>query len=266
MKFGITVIGSGSSGNSLLLTFGGRGILIDAGFSKKETLKRLESVGAAPDGVDAILITHEHSDHVKGAKALSEHLRAPIYATRETAGYLKDRGQLGPKVFLFEPGRGFRVGPFVVHPFRVPHDALDPVGFIVDGEGVRVGVATDLGFVDQLCESRLKGCDALIMESNHDTRMLRASKRPLRLIRRICGRHGHLSNDDAMKALETLLTERSRLLLLGHVSEECNRYERVEELAAAKLAQMRRSDIAFALMRQDRPLPTLFAGQPLSAV
>jgi len=257
MDFGITILGSGSGGNAALVTHGGDGVLIDAGFSRRELLGRLELSGVSPKAVKAILLTHEHADHVSGARVLAEQLDIPTFATRETARHLGDHGKLGSKVVLFEAGAAFDLLGFHIQPFSVPHDAVDPVGFVIGAKGATIGVATDMGFVDQLAKCRLKGCDALVLESNHDMAMLRNSQRPQRLIRRIASRHGHLSNDAAAAAMEELLTERSRFLFLGHVSGECNRYELVEAMAATKLESMSRRDIVFSLMRQETPLPTV---------
>lgn len=257
MDLSITVLGSGSGGNATLVTHGEDGILIDAGFSRKELLGRLALAGVSPKSLKAILLTHEHADHVNGARVLAEHLSIPTFATRETARHLGELGKLGSKIVLFEAGGAFDFLGFHIQPFSVPHDAVDPVGFVIGAKGATIGVATDMGFVDQLAKCRLKGCDALVLESNHDMTMLRNSQRPQRLIRRIASRHGHLSNDAAAAAMEELLTERSRFLFLGHVSGECNRYELVEAMAARQLASMARPDIVFSLMRQEAPLPTM---------
>ena len=254
MEFNITVLGSGSSGNSVLISSGNNGILIDAGFSRKETILRLEKSGFSPDIVKALLITHEHADHVKGARVLADYLDIPTYTTYDTAQYLMEKNSIGKKKVIFDAGSPFNIVDFKVQPFRISHDAIDPVGFIVSNNGTRVGFAMDLGHLDRLTKCRLKGCDAIILESNHDVKLLRNSKRPLRLIRRIAGNFGHLSNETAISALHELLTDTSRFLFLGHISGECNREEIVKNMAIAKLSELNRKDVALAVMKQDTPL------------
>ena len=143
-----------------------------------------------------------------------------------------------------------------MEPFAVQHDAVAPVGFVVRREGVKIGIATDLGNVNMLAMQRLEDCDALVLESNYDFQMLRDSDRQLYLKRRILGRHGHLDNVAACEALGTLLTARTRLLLLAHLSSECNSVELVRRLFEARLAELGRTDIEFGIIEQDHPLGT----------
>ena len=260
MDFNLTVLGSGSSGNSVLLSRGDNGILIDAGFSRKEILYRLNKSGISADIIKAIIITHEHTDHVKGARVLANHLDIPTYTTYDTAQYLMDKDRIGKKKVVFDAGSPFSIADFDVQPFRVSHDAIDPVGFIVSSNGVKVGFAMDLGHLDRLTKCRLKGCDAIILESNHDVKLLKTSKRPLRLIRRIAGNFGHLSNDVAISSLHELLTESSRFLFLGHLSGECNRVDIVEKMAVAKLKEINRTDVMLSIMKQDNPLAPVLLG------
>jgi phosphoribosyl 1,2-cyclic phosphodiesterase len=260
MDFNITVLGSGSSGNSVLLSRGDNGILIDAGFSRKEILSRLNESGISPDIIKAILITHEHTDHVKGARVLADYLDIPTYTTCDTAQYLMDKNRIGKKKIIFDAGSPFNIVDFDIQPFRVSHDAIDPVGFIISTNGVRVGFAMDLGHLDRLTKCRLKGCDAIVMESNHDIKLLKTSNRPLRLIRRIAGNFGHLSNDTAISSLHELLTKNSRFLFLGHLSSECNRIDIVENMAVSKLGEINRTDVILSIMQQDNPLAPVLLG------
>jgi len=257
MDFKITVLGSGSSGNSVLLSSGDNGILIDAGFSRKEILSRLSKSGISPDVIKAILITHEHTDHVRGVRVLADYLDIPTYTTYDTAQYLVDKNRIGKKKVVFDAGSPFKIIDFDVQPFRISHDAIDPVGFIVSISGVKVGFAMDLGHLDRLTKCRLKGCDAIVLESNHDVNLLKTSSRPLRLIRRIAGNFGHLSNDTAISSLSELITSSSRFLFLGHLSGECNRAEIVEEMALSKLTEINRPDIALSIMKQGSPLASV---------
>ena len=257
MDFNITVLGSGSFGNSVLLSLGNDGILIDAGFSRKETILRLCQAGFSPHIIKAILITHEHSDHVTGARVLANYLDVPTYTTHATGQYLIDKNKIGEKKVIFDTGSSFNIIGFDIHPFSVSHDAIDPVGFIISVHGIKVGFAMDLGHLDRLTKCRLKGCDAIILESNHDIGLLKASKRPLRLIRRIAGNFGHLSNDAAISSFHELLTPKSRFLFLGHISSECNRFDIVEKMAISKLAEIDRTDITLSIMKQNNPLATV---------
>ena len=149
MDFNITVLGSGSAGNSVLLSRGNNGILIDAGFSRKKILERLSESGFSPDIIKAILITHEHSDHVRGVRVLADHLDIPTYTTYDTAQYLMEKNNIGKKKVIFDAGSPFNIIDFDVQPFRVSHDAIDPVGFIISSNGIKVGFAMDLGHLDR---------------------------------------------------------------------------------------------------------------------
>ena len=260
MDLNITVLGSGSLGNSLLFSLGNNGILIDAGFSRKEILRRLDSLGISADIIKAILITHEHSDHVRGARVLADHLDVPTYTTLNTGQFLADKNQIGKKKVIFDAGSAFKIVDFIVQPFRISHDAIDPVGFIVSSFNTKLGYAMDLGHLDRLTKCRLKGCDAIVLESNHDIGLLRKSKRPIRLIRRIAGNFGHLSNETAISSLHEILTESSNFLFLGHLSGECNRFEIVKDKAEKKLKDILREDISLSVMRQDQPLQPVLIG------
>lgn len=257
-RFGITVLGSGSSGNASLIHGPDGAILIDAGFSSKDLHARIRAAGEAPENVKAILVTHEHGDHIKGCRVFADHYKIPTYLTRAACQYLENANLLGERRTLFSPGSAFKVQGLDVEAFSVQHDALDPVGFIISSGGGRIGIATDLGHVNMLGLQRLRGCDALVLESNHDMGMLRASGRPIHLKRRIMGRHGHLNNDDAMEALESLLTPETRFLILAHLSMECNSGELVARLALERLAKLRRTDILLLIAEQAKPIQTVW--------
>ena len=256
-EFSFATLGSGSSGNSIFIRNGSDGLLIDAGFSLKETFSRLRSIGESPECIKAILITHEHVDHTKGARVLADELDIAVYATTPTARYLEQKKLIGRRRAVFDAGSPFKLLDFTVQPFSLPHDAVDPVGFVISVGEARIGIAMDLGVVDRLGRCRMRGCDALMLESNYDPVLLRNSKRPPRLIHRILGRNGHLSNEAALEALGDLLTERTRHLFFGHVSEECNNFDTLERNALARLGEMGRSDISFSLMRQNTPLAAI---------
>jgi phosphoribosyl 1,2-cyclic phosphodiesterase len=258
MALGITVLGSGSQGNSILIHNRETGLLVDAGFSRKETLNRLETVGLPPAMVKALLVTHEHEDHVKGCRLLSDSFDIPSYMTTETYRYMKQNNKTGTRNILFDPGTPFQIEEFYIEPFAVQHDALQTVGFVISDKTSKVGVATDLGQVNNLVKARLSGCDALILEANYDQQMLRDAKRPLFIKRRIMGRHGHLNNEDAVKSFDDLLTERTKFLFLAHISGECNSHELVRNLAAEKLKIMKRTDIVLTIAEQAKPSQTIW--------
>lgn len=257
-SLGITVLGSGSRGNSILLHSEDEGILVDAGFSRKEIIARIQKSNICPEIIKAILISHEHGDHISGAKILADSFGIPTYGTSETLKYLDSFGKLGKELKVFESGSAFSIGTFEIRPFSVPHDAADPVGFVVAYHGVKVGIATDMGHLSALCIKRLSGCDALIIESNHDVEMQKNSERALHLKRRVLGKHGHLNNDDAISALPLLISRNTRFLCLSHLSTECNRQELVRKLAEKKLAELNRSDILLTIADQIIPLPTVW--------
>lgn len=258
MALGITVLGSGSQGNSILIHNRERGLLVDAGFSRKEILNRLDATGLPHTIVKALLVTHEHEDHIRGCRILADCLDIPSYMTTETYRHMKQNNKTGKKNILFDPGTPFQVEGFAIEPFVVQHDALQTVGFVISAETGRVGVATDLGQVNNLVKTRLTGCDALILESNYDQQMLRDAERPLFIKRRIMGRHGHLNNEDAIRAFDDLLTERTKFLFLAHISGECNSHELVRNLAAEKLKIMKRPDILLTIAEQVKPTQTIW--------
>lgn len=259
MDVGVTVLGGGSRGNSLVIHTDTNGILVDAGFSRKEILKRLGQVDVDPEIIRMILVTHEHGDHVKGCRVLSDHLKIPVGVSYKTYEYIRaqrDEEWFEPKIF--SPGTMFEFQNFNISPFTVQHDAIDPVGFVVTHGDARIGVATDLGCVNELIKRRLGDCDALVLESNYDMQMLRDAQRPLALKRRIMGRHGHLDNADAMEALEYLLTPRTKALFLTHISSDCNDVNLVEKLASDKLHDIGRTDIVLKVVKQDEPIETVW--------
>ncbi|NOY74678.1 MAG: MBL fold metallo-hydrolase [Kiritimatiellaeota bacterium] len=262
-RVGITILGSGSRGNAVLVGTVESALLIDAGFSRKEILARLATAGLDPCVVKALLITHDHGDHVSGARVLADHLDIPTYLNAATLKHLGKRNLVGAKTTVFDSGSTFSLHPFEVRPFSVPHDALEPVGFLIshtrsDGMTVKIGIATDLGHVSMLVSARLADCDALVLECNHDVKLLRTSDRSLNLKRRIGGRFGHLNNVDAVEALAGLVGAKTRHVCLCHLSGDCNDRGIVEELASAKLAEIGRSDITLSIAEQNAPLETIW--------
>lgn len=216
------LLASGSAGNCLFVEAGGTRILIDCGISGAEAARRLEKVGSHPEAVEAIVVSHEHSDHLQGVGVLARRYGLPVYLTAGTQGACN--GQLGSPVEVrpFVPGREFTIGDLMIRPFSIPHDAAEPVAFTLHHGGVKAGVATDLGFSTALARQHLSGSHLLVLESNHDPEMLARSSYPWELKRRIRGRSGHLSNRDAARLLEGVLHDGLETVALAHLSEKNN--------------------------------------------
>jgi phosphoribosyl 1,2-cyclic phosphodiesterase len=257
-SLGVTILGSGSRGNALVLHTAAGAILLDAGFSARELEQRLAQSGLEPSALSAIVISHEHTDHVKGLRVFAARYGLPVYANRGTAAVLRSRDpQLGP-LRLFAAGNPFQIGPFTVYPFSIPHDANDPVAFVVQALDRRIGIATDLGHVNHLVTHQLRECDLLVLESNHDLTMLGNSQRPWPLKQRILSRHGHLSNAACMDLLRAVAHSRTRHVVLAHSSSECNCPQLVAQAVADCLTSLGRTDITAHIASQDAPLPTLW--------
>ena len=228
MGIRLAVLGSGSAGNATCIEGGGARVLLDAGFSCRELGARLRAVGVEPRRLDALVITHEHADHIRGAALFSQTHKVPLYCTAATfrAAGLARAGIHGHGVFAHvavEPGVAFEIGGLKLRPFSVPHDAADTVGYAVDCEGGRFGYATDLGHDAGTVREALRDCDVLMLESNHDVEMLRRGPYPQVVKDRVLGRHGHLDNETAAALLCDVTTERTRRVILAHLSRTNNR-------------------------------------------
>ncbi len=233
------VLSSGSSGNSMLVDSGNTRILIDAGISCKATAERLSKFGYSIESVDAICVSHDHSDHINGLRVIEKKYRIPLYATEGTcvAANMNIGVNLDWNVFM--AGEDFSIGDFKITPFRVPHDTADPVGFVIDDGRGRLGVATDLGEAPDMVTWHLRDCDALVLEFNHDKDMLWESDRAWSVKNRISQRKGHLSNEQAADVLERVASPRLKDLFLAHMSAECNRAELAGRCAAEALRRCR---------------------------
>ena len=215
---------SGSSGNATYIETARARILIDAGLSCKRITELLSRIGVTPDALSAILVTHEHVDHVRGVNILSKKYDLPVYANADTWSMLRTvLKDVAPKnVCVFESDRDFYLDGARILPFSVPHDAVHCVGYTVSAEGHKVGVCTDLGHVDARILSILSGCDLLLFEANHDVDMLMAGSYPYLLKKRILSGNGHMNNDDCGKALVRLHETGVKNVILGHLSKENN--------------------------------------------
>jgi len=344
------VLASGSRGNSTIVASAKTRILVDAGLSCRELMKRMKAAGEEPRGLDAILITHEHQDHVQGMAVTARKLGIPVYLTEPThrawvrwmtpqrrityAEWLEQRkasvqrsgrsvqeepeagsgaqsaergasvqrsglsvqeepeagsGRLAaalepdaeekaaaeeaiaeaareperdptslPAVEYFRAGNGFRIGDIAVTPFTIPHDAVDPVGFVFEAEGVRIAIATDLGYMPSNVNMQLRGCDVLMLESNHDVEMLRDGPYPWSVKQRVMSRVGHLSNDAAGEFLARGYDGGAAYVVLAHLSENNNLPE-LARISAERALRDRMSLLAnhLLLAEQDRPLEAI---------
>lgn len=217
----VCLLASGSKGNSLYIETGESKILVDAGLSARELVRRLAAVGVDAAELNGLFISHEHTDHVRGAGVLARKYRLPVYVSYPTHREVSE-GLHDVSVTEFESGYSFAFRDLLVDPYPITHDACDPVGFTVEsGEG-KVGVATDLGMATRLVADKLRGCRVLILESNHDETMLMDGPYPWHLKQRIKSRHGHLSNNDSVALLADLIHPGLECLFLAHLSEVNN--------------------------------------------
>ena len=309
----MTVLASGSRGNSTVVSSTRTRILVDAGVSCRELFKRMQAAGEDPRSLDAIIVTHEHQDHVQGLAVTARKLGIPVYFTEAThrawmrwvtprkrmtyAEWLAERKAQAetraaaavnpeiddreafdeeqetlspddsspkadpaalPAVEYFTAGEGFSIGDIAVTPFTIPHDAADPVGFVFEAEGIRIGLATDLGYIPAHAAMRLRRCDILMLESNHDLDMLRDGPYPWSVKQRVMSRVGHLSNNAAAEFLEKGYDGQAEYVILAHLSESNNRPE-LARVAAEHALRDRMSLLGnrVLLATQDRPMASI---------
>lgn len=302
----MTVLASGSKGNSTIVASSRTRILVDAGLSCRELMKRMKIAGEDWATLDAILITHEHQDHVQGLAVTARKLGIPVYFTEPThrawirwltprkrityAEWLEQRRQAAnqpaaepdaeekaaaeeslnepekdpaalPAVEYFQSGSAFRIGDIAVTPFTIPHDAVDPVGFVFEVEEARIGIATDLGYLPSNLHVHLRRCHILMLESNHDLDMLRDGPYPWAVKQRVMSRVGHLSNDAAAEFLARGYDGQAEYVVLAHLSESNNLPE-LARLSAERALRNRMNLLAnrLVLAEQDRPMESIVLG------
>jgi phosphoribosyl 1,2-cyclic phosphodiesterase len=242
------ILGSGSSGNSAYLETEKSRILIDAGFSCAQIRNRLAQLGRSPEDLDAVIVTHEHGDHIRGLKVLCSRHGVPLFANRMTHEFIERQFQCSIPCNRFETGHSFDVGDISIESFSVPHDAQDPVGFILRTPGATVGFLTDLGHVTTSIHRRVEDAQVLVLETNYDQRMLEEDMvRPWSVKQRIMSRHGHLSNEDAGALAGRLASRRLEHLFLGHLSRDCN------------TPQKALNCVTSSLLRETLALPQVYA-------
>jgi len=231
----ITILASGSNGNAALVRTETAAFLVDAGLSTKELTLRLSSCGVEPRDLCAILVTHEHGDHTKGLAQWSKKHATPIYCNRQTAAVLRDKVLDFNGWKIFESGAEFVLEGTTIRSFLIPHDAVEPVGFVIRERTHSFGFLTDLGHATTLVAESLRGVDGLLIEANYDEELLQNdTKRPWSIKQRIQSRHGHLSNTAAAETVSGIRHDGLGHLLLGHLSRDCNS----EELALDAMNRM----------------------------
>lgn len=231
----ITILASGSNGNAALVRTETASFLVDAGLSTKELTLRLGKCGVEPRDLCAILVTHEHGDHTKGLAQWSKKHATPIYCNRQTATVLRDKVTDFEGWKIFESGAEFPLEGVTVRSFLIPHDAVEPVGFVIRSNGRSFGFLTDLGHATTLVTESLRGVEALLIEANYDEELLQKdTRRPWSIKQRIQSRHGHLSNAAAAETVSQIRHDNLGHLLLGHLSRDCNS----EELAMGAMQRI----------------------------
>ena len=248
----VCLLASGSKGNALLICSERSRLLIDAGLSARELCRRLALVGVAPESLDAVLVSHEHVDHVRGLGVLSRRCRLPVYVHHTAAAALPDQQRPGC-LHEFDTGSELAIGDFGVRAFPVTHDAAAPVGFTISSPSGKCGIATDLGIATRLVVEELRGCRCLILEANHDEAMLRDGPYPWPLKQRIRGNHGHLSNRDSASLLEQLSWDGLEAVFLAHLSETNNHPDLAAASARAVLGRQTCCRPQLLLGHQGRP-------------
>jgi phosphoribosyl 1,2-cyclic phosphodiesterase len=254
----LTILGSGSSGNCAYIETPEARILVDAGFSPRQIRKRLEGIGRVAESLTAIMITHEHSDHINGLVGIAKKLDIPVYCNRGTKEEMERYLDAQFNCRLFETGASFEIADLLIDTFSIPHDAQDPVGYLLRTPSGNIGFVTDLGHMTKLVIERVRSANVLVLESNHDVKMLQdCPRRPWSLKQRILGRHGHLSNVDAAEAAAQIMSADLKHLYLAHLSRECNKPELAHYVMAEQLHHIGAKHVKLNVAAQDVPCQTL---------
>jgi len=252
MGLSFTILGSGSTGNTTLVSDGETHVLVDVGLSGRETARRLRECRIEPEQISAIVVSHEHGDHCRGVGPFAKGLDIPIFMTGEV---IRSSGiNLAPsKHRPISPGEQFDINGICFTCFSVPHDSLDPLGFIIEKDGTKLGIVLDLGYLSNLVVERLKGCDGIIIESNHDVQMLKVGPYPWALKQRVMSRRGHLSNDSVAQYLGNDFDGKASHVVLAHLSQKNNLPELA--LLSAQRALESRSGLMTAQTRLELAKP-----------
>jgi phosphoribosyl 1,2-cyclic phosphodiesterase len=258
------MLGSGSAGNSALVATGHCKLLVDGGLSARQLVLRLEQCAIAPEQLDGVLLTHEHTDHVCGLEVLCRKFDVPIYSNALTAEAIRCDGSFkGHRNWrIFVTGAEFSICDVTVQTFPVPHDAVDPLGFAIHAGSGSLGFITDLGYPTKMIIERLREVQTLVIETNHDEKLLQNdSHRPWPVKQRIQSRHGHLSNTAAVSVIEELLPGKIERIVLGHLSRDCNTPELALGAVHGALVKCGRSDMEVHCAAQSEISPRFRIGE-----
>ncbi len=254
MDLQVCILGSGSTGNAIYVASSTTRLLIDAGLSAKQIALRLDQLGVIPESINGICVSHEHGDHVAGLRVLQKRHGIPIYTNAGTLrGIMRQPKSDEISARIFQTGAPFTIGDIAIDPFSVPHDAYEPVGFRMHTARSCVGMVTDLGMATSLVREKLKGCQAIIVESNHDEDLLREAPRPWPLKQRIRSRQGHLSNMDAARLISDSASEGLEQVFLAHLSSDCNTPETALRTVESQLRLDGLGHIRLEVSMPDRP-------------
>jgi phosphoribosyl 1,2-cyclic phosphodiesterase len=252
MGLSFALLGSGSTGNTTLVSDGTTHILLDVGLSGRETARRLREYGLEPERISAIVVSHEHGDHCRGVGPFAKDLDIPVFMTE--AAFIGSGMSLDSRKFHpIDSGECFDIHGILFTGFSVPHDAIDPLAFIIEKDGVKIAVVLDLGYLSNLVVERLKRCDGIVLESNHDVQMLKAGPYPWALKQRVMSRRGHLSNDSVAEYLGSAFDGKAEHVVLAHLSKKNNLPEIA--LLSAQRALEQRSDAQLSRTRLELAKP-----------
>ncbi len=255
---GFCPLASGSKGNCIYIGSKKVKILVDAGISTKAICERLAALNVDIRQIDAILVSHEHTDHILGLKVLASKYNIPILANTQTAKAIVEHLHFCPKFKIFLTGETFEFGDLEIHPFSIQHDAVDPVGFTIRLDSIKLGICTDLGFVTTLVSNHLTKCQLLYVEANHSPSMVHACSRPMVYKQRVLGRTGHLSNEACGALLAEVADTSLKQVYLAHLSSECNTPE-VAKNTVCSILETNNIQLPVAIARQETAsIPTLF--------
>lgn len=252
----MAVLGSGSKGNATLVRCGSTHILVDAGLSAKQLVMRMKLLGIVPEQLDAILISHEHSDHARGIDVLLRQRTIPVFTNALTREALSHKMKSLIKWKIFHSGQAFSLGDLSINAFRIPHDAAEPVGFVLKGDNAQLSMVSDVGYATNLIRENIKGSHGLYIEANYDQLLLeRDTKRPWATKQRIVSRHGHLSNNQTAELLAEVACEKLKLVMLSHLSSDCNCPDIAVDTVSSSLRQQGFDQVDVVCASQHEPSP-----------
>lgn len=258
---GFCPLASGSSGNVVYLGTDKVKVLFDVGISFKSLKERLADINVSIDEIDAVIISHEHTDHIKAIEMITKKTNIPIFANSDTAKMICQTMEERPRLKIFSTGEEFTFGDLLIHPFSVQHDTVDPVMFTVSFRGIKIGVCTDLGFATKLVKHHLLDCDYMYLEANHDEELVHLCSRPMVYKQRVLSRQGHLSNTACGELLAAVHSGKLKHVFLAHLSSECNR----EELALTTVKSILKGEkkkVEMSIAYPDRVSKFISFGEP----